>query len=214
VSVFCAGVVRDCADTLYVCHLIDRAAGRRPGTEVNEGRDGERHEVWGAFDPSPTDLTSPPLDAEAAGGFGFNFGGFDLTRFGFGLGGAGAGGGGAGEQGGRGEEPVYARLRRTSEEANRKALPPLPQSQQRGRDTAPPRGFRPPTGEFSSVRVYSPPPRSSLAASSTQRHVAQPQAPPPHQPPVDIESDVDSLDSRSDGGGGESSGAFPGSGFF
>ncbi|KAJ7686638.1 hypothetical protein B0H17DRAFT_707151 [Mycena rosella] len=41
VGVFCAGVVRDCADTLYVCHLVDRATGA-------EGRDGERQEVWGA----------------------------------------------------------------------------------------------------------------------------------------------------------------------
>ncbi|KAJ6588831.1 hypothetical protein B0H19DRAFT_1101385 [Mycena capillaripes] len=226
VGVFCAGVVRDCADTLYVCHLIDRAAGKRPGTE---GRDGERQEVWGAFDPSPADL---PLDAEAAAGFGLNFGGFDFGRFGFG-GGAGAGAGG--EQGGRGEEPVYARLRRTSEEANRKVPPPphagssqysaSASAAPRGRDTAPPRGFRPPTREFSSVRDYSPPPRtqqpqqqqsqewrpapgagtmrSSLAASQT------------HAPHVeDMEEDVDSLDSRSDGGGGESSGAFPGSGFF
>ncbi|KAJ7666263.1 hypothetical protein DFH06DRAFT_1470426 [Mycena polygramma] len=232
VGVFCAGVVRDCADTLYVCHLVDRAAGKRPGTE---GRDGERQEVWGAFDPSPADLTSPPLDAEA--GFGLTFGGFDFGRFGFG-GGAGAGA----EQGGRGEEPVYARLRRTSEEANRKA-PPTPSgpSQPRGRDSAP-RGFRAPTREFSNARDYSPPPpprvhqpqpqqsdwqlqqpdwssqqpdwhppaavgmRSSLAASQTSAR------PPPHI--GDIESDADSLDSRSDGGGGESSGAFPGSGFF
>ncbi|KAJ7927522.1 hypothetical protein B0H13DRAFT_1970740 [Mycena leptocephala] len=231
VGVFCAGVVRDCADTLYVCHLIDRAAGKRPGTEE---RSGERQEVWGAFDPSPADPASPPLDAEAQAGF--TFGGFDFGRFGFG-GGAGAGAAG-GEQGGRGEEPVYARLRRTSEEANRKVPAPshashAQHSAPRGRDTA--RGFRPPHREFSSVRDYSPPPRqaqqqewhppaaaaaamrSSLAASdidmSPQRHVAQPQA-PARQPPVEIESDADSLDSRSDGGGGESSGAFPGSGFF
>ncbi|KAF8190310.1 hypothetical protein K438DRAFT_1971186 [Mycena galopus ATCC 62051] len=222
VSVFCAGVVRDCADTLYVCHLVDRAAGKRPGAPGTEERDGERQEVWGAFDPSPTDLASPPLDDEATAGFGFNLGGFgfDLARFGFGVGGT--GGAGATEQGGRGEEPVYARLRRTSEEVNRKVPPPVPQSQfhaqasqsqqaqqqqqQRGRDTAPPRGFRAPTAEFSSVRDYSP-----SRTASAQRHVAQPQV--AQQRPVEIESDVDSLDSRSDGGG-ESSGAFPGSGFF
>ncbi|KAF7360400.1 hypothetical protein MVEN_00769900 [Mycena venus] len=221
VSVFCAGVVRDCADTLYVCHLIDRAAGRRPSGNEGAGNDAEREraDVFSAFDPSPTDLTSPPLDAEATAGFGLNFGGFDFTRF---LGGAGAGGGG--EHGGRGEEPVYARLRRTSEEANRKVPPPMmPQSQQqqqqRGREPAPPRGFRAPSGEFGSMhaatqRVYEPPPHASASThTQTRGHVVHPQPPPP-PPPVDIDSDVDSLDSRSDGGGGESSGAFPGSGFF
>ncbi|KAJ7754461.1 hypothetical protein B0H16DRAFT_1886570 [Mycena metata] len=236
VSVFCAGVVRDCADTLYVCHLIDRLAGRRPGTE---GRDAERQEVWAAFDPSP-DLTSPPLDAEAQAGFGpLNFGGFDFGRFGFFGGGGGVDAAAAGgERGGRGEEPVYARLRRTSEEANRKAPPPPPH---RGRDTAPPRGFRAPTetGGFSALDLdmgrtpsthtqtqtqvprYNPQApgvaRSSLAASE---HLAQSQAQAQshysQQRAVDMaasESDADSLDSRSDGGG-ESSGAFPGSGFF
>ncbi|KAJ6488046.1 hypothetical protein C8R45DRAFT_1213992 [Mycena sanguinolenta] len=211
VSVFCAGVVRDCADTLYVCHLVDRAAGKRPsagaGTEAS-GSEGERQEVWGAFDPSPLDLASPPLDDEATAGFGLNFAGFDLTRFGFGLGRTGPAS--AAEQGGRGEEPVYARLRRTSEEENRKnpvqSHTYTAQRQERGRDTVPPRGFRAPKTQFSSVREYSPPP--------VQRHIVQPQAPPPPQPRVEIESDdVDSLDSRSDGGG-ESSGAFPGSGFF
>ncbi|KAK7044643.1 hypothetical protein R3P38DRAFT_2879943 [Favolaschia claudopus] len=210
VSVFCAGVVRDCADTLYVCHLIDRAADRLPGTE---GTDRERQELWGAFDPSPVD---PPRDAEAAAGFNLNFAGFDFARFGFGFGGGDGGGAEVREQGGRGEEPVYARLRRTSEEMNRKVPPPsVPYlSPQRGREAGPSRGFRAPTGEFplpSLSRDFSPPPKTALAASSSApRHVVQPQAPPL---PQDEDSDVDSLDSRSDGGG-ESSGAFPGSGFF
>ncbi|KAJ7678662.1 hypothetical protein B0H14DRAFT_3536322 [Mycena olivaceomarginata] len=179
------------ADTLYVCHLIDRAAGRRPEPAA-EGSDADRQAVFA------------PLDDEAAAGLGLNFGGFDfgLGRFGFGLGGAGAGSGwrcgwrGAGtRRAGRGASQSQAQ-----------------HPQQRGRDTVPPRGFRAPTREFSSVREYSPPPRSVLAASTVGReHVAQPQQQPPA--PVEIESDVDSLDSRSDGGG-ESSGAFPGSGFF
>ncbi|KAJ7163574.1 hypothetical protein C8R43DRAFT_1233168 [Mycena crocata] len=223
VGVFCAGVVRDCADTLYVCHLIDRAAGKRPGSDGRDG-EGERQEVWGAFDPSPADLVSPPHDAET--GFGnFNLGGFNLGGFGFGM------GGGAGERegGGRGEEPVYARLRRTSEEENRKApLPAAPRGRERGfQAPGPGRGV-------SAVRDYSPPPRMgasvsrnlSAALETPQPHVAPPQ-PPAHvvqpqpllqsqqRPQVeDVDSDVDSLDSRSQGRGGESSGAFPGSGFF
>ncbi|KAJ7126113.1 hypothetical protein C8R44DRAFT_979977 [Mycena epipterygia] len=224
VSVFCAGVIRDCADTLYVCHLIDRAAGKRPGTE---GRDGERQEVWGAFDPAPADLSAPPQDAET--GLGLNFGGFNFGFGGFG-GGAEAGAGTSRERGGRGEEPVYARLRRTSEEANRKVPPPAapsqyaaPSAQQqqqhnepRGRGTAP-RGFKAPTRQFSAVRdlSLSPPPRGMLvdsiaAATSTRGYSATRE--PQRSVVQDIESDVDSLDSRS--GGGESSGAFPGSGFF
>ncbi|KAJ7485391.1 hypothetical protein FB451DRAFT_1431343 [Mycena latifolia] len=198
VGVFCAGVVRDCADTLYVCHLIDRAAGA-------DGREAERQEVWGAFDPAPVDA---PRDAEAA--LGFNFGGFNFGGLGFGLGGGGAAGGEEGGDrlaGGRGEEPVYARLRRTSEEANRKVPPPPPQVQpQRGRETAPPRGFKAPGGAGPAVRAFSP------TLAQDRRPPAPMTNSKPSHPDADSDSDVDSLDSR--GGGGESSGAFPGSGFF
>ncbi|KAJ7100278.1 hypothetical protein B0H15DRAFT_796909 [Mycena belliarum] len=191
VAVFCAGVVRDCADTLYVCHLIDRAVG-------TEGRDNERQEVWSAFDPAPADA---PRDAEAA--LGLNFGGFNFGGLGFGLGGAGGGPGAevSSERGGRGEEPVYARLRRTSEEENRK-VPPPPPLQPRGRE----RGFKAPGGEGAAApqRDWRPPLAASASASMVK--------PQMHLEPEE-ESDVDSLDSRS-GGGGESSGAFPGSGFF
>ncbi|KAF8176016.1 hypothetical protein BJ912DRAFT_1146942 [Pholiota molesta] len=34
VGVFCVGVVRDCADTLYLCYCIDKAAGERHREEV------------------------------------------------------------------------------------------------------------------------------------------------------------------------------------
>ncbi|KAJ7211352.1 hypothetical protein GGX14DRAFT_624438 [Mycena pura] len=207
VGVFCAGAVRDCADTLYVCHLIDRAAGTRPGSG---GREGEREEVWSAFDPSPADLSSAPQDAEA--GLGLNFGAFNFGGFGFG------GAANTAEQGGRGEEPVYARLRRTSEEANRKV--PLPSVQRE----AAPRGFRAPSRDFSALRNYSPPPpRANVVPAPSQNLWPQPTEVPKHPPaepslsqrPPDPDSDADSLDSRSDGaGGGESSGAFPGSGFF
>ncbi|KAJ6595738.1 hypothetical protein DFH09DRAFT_1410560 [Mycena vulgaris] len=187
VGVFCAGVVRDCADTLYVCHLIDRATG-----VGGEARDGERQEVWGAFDPSPVEGTPSDVEAGLNPPFNlpFNFGGL------FG-GGADAGAAGiqpGGEQGGRGEEPVYARLRRTSEEANRKMPPPPPPAppMTRGRDVA-----VTPVGRGRDAAVTAPP---------TQHH---PPPPPPRAPSPD--SDVDSLDSR---GGGESSGMFPGSGFF
>ncbi|KAJ7741406.1 hypothetical protein DFH07DRAFT_1063977 [Mycena maculata] len=206
VGVFCAGVVRDCSDTLYVCHLVDRAAGKLPGPGTE--REGERGEVWGAFDPSPVDPNRAPLDLETGFGFAglgaFNFGGFGLG------GGAEAGGERERERGGRGEEPVYARLRRTSEEANRKVPPPppvpAPMSVQRGRDMAAAtasRGFRAPSGEFSALRDLSPPPRLATAQSAAPRAHVEPAS----------DSDVDSLDSR-EGGGGESSGAFPGSGFF
>ncbi|KAJ7270184.1 hypothetical protein C8J57DRAFT_1321316 [Mycena rebaudengoi] len=51
VSVFCGGVVRDCADTLYVCVALDRAAGapRRTGEgrdEVWEGKTSPAHATW------------------------------------------------------------------------------------------------------------------------------------------------------------------------
>ncbi|KAJ7064884.1 hypothetical protein C8F01DRAFT_1128586 [Mycena amicta] len=187
VGVFCAGVVRDCADTLYVCHLIDRLADKRP-----EAGDSEREEIWSSFDPTPADhLANGPQDAEATVGL------LNLNFAGFNFGGLFAGAGGVAdhtEPGGRGEEPVYARLRRTSQDTAH------------GRPAS--RGFRPPSRDFSAasaaVRNYSPPP-----------HVAVAVAPPPHASVAhDVDSDVDSLDSDSAGRGGESSSAFPGSGFF
>ncbi|CAK5274784.1 unnamed protein product [Mycena citricolor] len=122
VSLFCAGVVRDCADTLYICHLIDRTTG-------NTTRDSERQEVWNAFDPSPTqNAPSDPEQGLVIGGY--NIGNLNLGAFPFGFGGAQTEAAGR-ESGGQGEEPVYARMRRTSEEANRKVPPPAepPRSQ-------------------------------------------------------------------------------------
>ncbi|KAF7316418.1 hypothetical protein MIND_00160600 [Mycena indigotica] len=202
VSVFCAGVVRDSADTLYVCHLIDRAADKRP-----EQGDEEREAVWGSFDPSPP---NPPQDAEAAIGLplpiNFNFGGLNLGGL-FST----AGPSTATEQGGRGEEPVYARLRRTSL-SHGDDMPP-------SRPPPASRGFRPPSKDFSSasaaVRNYSPPPRIPSVHSSIQRQESlhSGSAVLPGTASRDSD-DVDSLDSNSEGRGGESSSAFPGSGFF
>ncbi|KAJ7647161.1 hypothetical protein FB45DRAFT_892582 [Roridomyces roridus] len=204
VSIFCAGVVRDCSDTLYMCHLIDRAAGKGPDSE------GERKEVWAAFDPSPVNL-GQPQDLETGFG-GLNFGGFNFGGFGFGGGTTDVAG--ERERGGRGEEPVYARMRRTSEEANRKVPPPLPLPVPRPGPSTSSRGFRAPSGDFaaSALRDLSPPPSRQSREEGQMRSSVLP--PPPVRAPhvEDLDSDVDSLDSRS--GGGESSGAFPGSGFF
>ncbi|KAF7325828.1 hypothetical protein MKEN_00433500 [Mycena kentingensis (nom. inval.)] len=255
VGVFCAGVVRDCADTLYVCHLIDRVAERRPAAG-----DAEREEIWGSFDPSPANRMDGPQDAEALLG---------LHIAGFNIGGLFAGGGAnpveTREQGGRGEEPAYARLRRADADVLEEEMPRRAPSQQQPR--RPSRGFKPPSQDFSAVshavREYSPPPRArtptgwnpgadaghrhgpgpAVAASSAAgASVALSRQPPAHavavqQQPVVVDEDVDpfndeldmlptgmfnsgppdsdgdSLDSGS-GRGGESSSAFPGSGFF
>ncbi|KAJ6488047.1 hypothetical protein C8R45DRAFT_1144949, partial [Mycena sanguinolenta] len=171
VSVFCAGVVRDCADTLY---CWDEGKWKRR----------ERQQVWGAFDPSPSDLVSPPLDDEATAGLGLNFAGFDLTRFGFGLGGTGPAA--AAEQGGRGEEPVYVltahKRGRESEEPGAVAYlyRSATAAQERGRDTVPPRASGRQQPSFERARV--------LAAACA--------AAPQPQLRVEIESDdTDSLDS-------------------
>nr|GAT57339.1 predicted protein [Mycena chlorophos] len=208
--------VRDSADTLYVCHLVDRAAERRP---VNG--DEEREAIWGSFDPTPADA-GIPQDAEAMLGLGgFNIGGFN-------LGGLFAGGtNAAAEQGGRGEEPVYARLRRAELEETLNAAPPPSSGRRPSSGAAPSRGFRPPSRDFSAaspaVRNYSPPPHVPQAHLVSPIHPSASAVSSTAGGPLPLagsrhtdhgrDSDADSLDSE-DGRGGESSSAFPGSGFF
>ncbi|KAF7319042.1 hypothetical protein HMN09_00240400 [Mycena chlorophos] len=218
VSAFCAGVVRDGADTLYVCHLVDRAAERRPAAG-----DEEREAIWGSFDPTPAD-GGIPQDAEAMLGLGgLNIGGFNLGGLFAGAGGTNA----AAEQGGRGEEPVYARLRRAELEETLNAAPPPSSARRPSSGAAPSRGFRPPSRDFSAaspaVRNYSPPPHVPQAHLVSPIHPSASAASLAATGPLPLtgsrhtdhgrDSDADSLDSE-DGRGGESSSAFPGSGFF
>ncbi|KAJ6622200.1 hypothetical protein B0H10DRAFT_916837 [Mycena sp. CBHHK59/15] len=197
VSVFCVGLVRDCADTLYMCHRIDHTAGESRGARTGEGRE----EIWGAL----LLLLVRPLPRRdgrghrAAARPGDGLRGLQLWE----LRARGAGwlGGGplppprADEPAymrAHAEEPPYVRARRTSEEENRKVPPPEAYSV---------------SPDAYSARMersaYSARDEPSRGPHSSQDFIH------PH-PQAHPDSDSDSLDE----GGGESSGMFPGSGFF